>query len=43
MPLAVQFIGGEYMEDYLLARAAWVEKVFEMSKAIKPRRLPPVP
>ncbi|MGL6097107.1 MAG: amidase family protein, partial [Fimbriiglobus sp.] len=42
MPLAVQFVGGENMEDYLLARAAWVEKVFELSDALKPRTLPPV-
>ncbi len=43
MPLAAQFVGSEYREESLLARAAWVEQVFLMNKTSQPRRLPPVP
>jgi Asp-tRNA(Asn)/Glu-tRNA(Gln) amidotransferase A subunit family amidase len=40
LPLAVQFVGGEYREDYLLARAAWVERVFRMDGVTEDRPLP---
>ena len=40
LPLSIQLVGGQYREDYLLARAAWVEDVFQRDKALKPRPLP---
>jgi Asp-tRNA(Asn)/Glu-tRNA(Gln) amidotransferase A subunit family amidase len=40
LPLSVQLVGGEYREDYLLARAAWVEHVFRLDKASETRPLP---
>ncbi len=42
MPLAAQFVGSEYREESLLARAAWVEGVYAANKQVS-RRLPPVP
>lgn len=42
LPMGVQFVGHEYREDSLLARSAWVEAVFLLDKATKPRALPPV-
>ncbi|MBX9580441.1 MAG: amidase [Gemmataceae bacterium] len=40
LPLAIQLVGGDDREDYLLARAAWVEEVYRLSNALKPRPLP---
>ena len=42
LPLAVQFVGYDNKEDWLLARAAWVERVFA-DKKDSGRRLPPSP
>jgi Asp-tRNA(Asn)/Glu-tRNA(Gln) amidotransferase A subunit family amidase len=40
LPLSVQLVGGEFREDYLLARAAWMEHVFQLDKASETRPLP---
>ncbi len=43
LPLAAQFVGAEYREESLLARAAWVEGVCKSGKSPYARHLPPVP
>jgi Asp-tRNA(Asn)/Glu-tRNA(Gln) amidotransferase A subunit family amidase len=40
LPLSIQLVGGEYREDCLLARAAWVEHTFRTDGVTKPRPLP---
>ena len=40
LPLAIQLVGGDHKEDYLLAWAAWVEEVFRLDNVLKPRPLP---
>jgi Asp-tRNA(Asn)/Glu-tRNA(Gln) amidotransferase A subunit family amidase len=40
LPLCIQLVGAEWREDYLLARAAWVEEVFRRDNVTKPRPLP---
>ncbi len=40
LPLSIQLVGAEYREDYLLARAAWVEHVFRLDNALETRAVP---